>query len=152
MIKKAWILMILLLVPVSACTDKDEKLHDWKESEIFKAGDYEMIGIEERVGFIYDKDTPIVEGQVGKFMWDFWGEKDQLKGRFKVLGTHEGSEEEIIIIPESVRELKIPPNKHNTADISIPTNMEFEKSGMWKLDVYLDDKLFDTIYVNVNKK
>lgn len=110
-----------------------------------------MIGIEGRVGFIYDKDRmPLVKGKVNKFMWHLWGNKDQLEKKFKVLGTHKGSKKEIIIIPETTKELRISPN--NGADISIPSNMVFKKSGMWKLDVFLDNKLFDSIYVNVIKK
>lgn len=76
MMKKASILAILfLLVTISACNGKDEISHDWKESEIFESGTYKMIGIEGRVGFIYDKDMmPLVEGKGNKFMWHLWGD------------------------------------------------------------------------------
>lgn len=150
--KKAIVFVVLLfLATISACNNQNEISHDWKESKIFESGNYKMIGTEGRVGFIYDKENlPLVEGQANKFMWHFWGDKEQLEKKLKVVGTHRESNEEVMIIPETSSVLRISP--HNGADVSLPSNMEFKKSGMWKLDVYLGNKLFDSIYVNVNNK
>ncbi len=146
-----FVALFLLIIALFSCSNKNETSQQWKESNIFETGNYKMIGIKGRVGFIYDKkNMPIVDGQQNKYMWDLWGEKNQLEKKFKVLGTHEGSKKDVIIVPETINNLQISPN--NSADVSIPTSMEFKKSGMWKLDVLLDGKLFDTIYVKVNNK
>ena len=38
------------------------------------------------------------------------------------------------------------------ADNHAPTNMTFPTSGMWKLDAYIDGKLFGSVYVKVENK
>ena len=140
--------IIFCAIILAACTEKTEKLHDWQESEFFKSGVYTMIGVEGRVGFIYDKETlPFTKGEPNKYMWHFWGDEEQLKGTFKVVGTHENSNEELIIVqPQKLA------GPNNGADYHMPSSMELPESGMWKLDTYFDDKLFESIYVHVEEK
>ncbi|MCH7322612.1 hypothetical protein LZ480_11990 [Solibacillus sp. MA9] len=110
-----------------------------------------MIGEEGHLGFLYDdnEESRFYPNKIQKYMWHFWGKEDELTGNFEVLGTHENSNEEIIIVPK-VEISFLSPN--NGANHHIPTNMMLSKSGMWRLDAYIGDRLFGSVYVKVHKK
>ncbi len=157
MFKKRLILIcsVILSLVIAGCNDeepiKEEGIQqNWKESPLFESGGYTMIGEEGSLGFIYD-DSEVVKfypNKTQKYMWHFWGNEAELIGDFEVLGTHENSDEEIIIVPKINNTLS--PN--NGADHHVPTNMMIPKSGMWKLDAYIGDRLFGSVYVKVHKK
>lgn len=46
--------------------------------------------------------------------------------------------------------LALSPN--NGADQHFPTNKTLPKSGMWKLDAYIGDEIFGSVYVKVHKE
>lgn len=108
----------------------------WQESPLFETNNYTMIGEGGRAGFIYEVDevTRFYENKVQKYMWHFWGSETEITGYFKVIGTHENSSEEIIIVPEG--EISIP-SPNNGADHHIPTQMSLPEKGMWKLEAFL---------------
>ncbi|MDN4608132.1 hypothetical protein [Sporosarcina highlanderae] len=152
--KMFFICVVFLALIVAGCNDeepiKEEVIRDnWNESSLFTSGSYTMIGEEGRLGFIYD-DSEVVRfypNKTQKYMWHFWGNEDELIGDFKVLGTHEDSDEEIIIVPK-IGNTYLSPN--NGANQHFPTNMTFPKSGMWKLDAYIGDQIFGSVYVKVH--
>ncbi|MCM3718055.1 hypothetical protein [Fictibacillus phosphorivorans] len=41
---------------------------------------------------------------------------------------------------------------NNGADAHVPYMMFLPEPGMWKLDAYVDEKLFGTVFVKVHKK
>ena len=146
----------LALVIIAGCNDeepiKEEVIqHNWNESLLFKSGSYTMIGEEGRLGFIYD-DSEVVRfypNKTQKYMWHFWGNEEELIGDFKVLGTHENSDKEITVVSKKENSFLSP---NNGADQHFPTNMTLTKSGMWKLDAYVDDEIFGSVYVKVHKE
>ncbi|ATP40056.1 hypothetical protein CSE16_08340 [Solibacillus sp. R5-41] len=160
MFKRRLILIfaVILSLVIAGCNDeesiekKEEVIqHNWNESPLFESDGYTMIGEEGRLGFIYD-DAEVVRfypDKVQKYMWHFWGNEDELIGDFEVLGTHENSNEKIIIVPKGGNSFLSP---NNGADTHYPTNMMLPKSGMWKLDAYIGDRLFGSVYVKVHEK
>lgn len=150
------IFAVFLVLIIAGCNDeepiKEEVIqHKWNESPLFKSGSYTMIGEEGRLGFIYD-DSEVVRfypNKTQKYMWHFWGNEDELIGDFEVLGTHEDSDEEIIIVSKRGNSFLSP---NNGADQHFPTNMTLPKSGMWKLDAYIGEKIFGSVYVKVHKE
>lgn len=86
-----------------------------------------------------------------------WGDKEEFNGKLKVVGINEKGEEHKILIRSAgtsnsekvweYPEVGISPN--NGADTHIPSNMEFPTPGLWKLEVYIGEKLFGEIVVNV---
>ncbi|WP_274310392.1 hypothetical protein [Solibacillus daqui] len=158
MIKKTVILIFITVVSlvVTGCNNeeplKEEVIqNNWHENPLFKSGGYTMIGEEGHLGFLYDdnEESRFYPNKTQKYMWHLWGNEDELTGNFEVLGSHENSNEEIIIVPK-VRISFLSPN--NDANHHIPTNMTLFKSGMWKLDAYIGDRLFGSIYVKVHQK
>lgn len=158
MLKRAFMLTctVILSLVIAGCNNeesiKEEIIqHNWKESPLFESGNYTMIGEEGHLGFIYDdrEVTRFYPDKTQKYMWHFWRSEDEVLGDFKVLGTHENSNEEIIIVAKQDNSIL---GSINGADNHYPTNMMLPKSGMWKLDAYMGDKLFGSVYVKVHKK
>lgn len=148
--------VVILSVVITGCTKeesvKEEVIqHNWSESPLFKSDNYTMIGEEGRLGFVYDDSEPVrfYPTKTQKYMWHFWGNDDELIGDFKVLGTQENSDEEILIVPKQYVNTLSP---HNGANQHIPTNMTLPTSGMWKLDAYFEDRLVGSVYVKVHKE
>lgn len=76
----------------------------------------------------------------------FWGEEQELEGEVKITATHENDNEEIYVTGGGIS------GANNGADRHMPSNMSLPKSGMWKLDAYIGDRLFGSVYVKVHKK
>lgn len=156
MFKRCFIFFVVIIAIVTAgCSQKESvesksvKVKDWKESSVFKSNGYPMIGEEERVGFIYNDSevTKFYPHQEKKYMWHFWGDDQEFNGDFKVIGTHESSNEKLTVL-----EGYSLGGPNNGADRHVPTNFSLPKSGMWKLDAYIGDKLFGSVFIKVQKK
>ncbi|MFC4306650.1 DUF4871 domain-containing protein [Cohnella boryungensis] len=117
------------------------------------ANKYVLVGEKDKVGFIigpYQNENgelldkaPIVAGKRNKYMWHFWGSKDEFSGRFNIMAVKEGSTREIDMISGTLS------GPLNGADALTPSSMEFPEAGIWRLNAYIDNKLFSSIYVNV---
>jgi hypothetical protein len=115
---------------------------------------YVLAGEKDKVGFLvgpYQNDKgelleqqPIIAGKGNKYMWHFWGSKEELEGSFNVMAVKEGTTREIDVF--SARGLGGP---LNGADAANPSSMELPEAGMWRLNVYIHDQLFSSIYVRV---
>lgn len=145
--KRLLFFVFLSITMLAACSNKQEA--NWEESEFFDVGMYKMIGTENKIGFIYNPDHLLfVENQVNKYMWHIWADKEELQGGFKVLASSEDKPDEKIEILNLKSEFDyLSPN--NGATTHIPSHMMLPKSGMWKLETYINDQLFDEIYVKV---
>ncbi|WP_421377944.1 DUF4871 domain-containing protein [Bacillus salacetis] len=135
------LLLVLALVFMTGCATEK-----WEESGIFESGNFKMIGVEDKLGFIYDGSevTRFYPAKENKYMWHLWGNSEQLKGDLKVTATHNKSNEEVTVIEG------LPlAGAHNGADAHTPSTMSLPKSGMWKLDAYVNDQLHGSIFVRV---
>jgi hypothetical protein len=157
----------MLLLIISGCQEKEEKMKEddsvpsnseqkkssdvqnWKESPLFKSGNYTLIGEEGRLGFIYDDSevSRFYPDKVQMYMWHFWGDDEEFDGALKVIATHENGEEQITVLEGYTLG-----GPNNGADRHAPFNISLPKSGMWKLDAYIGDKLFGSVYVEVHEK
>lgn len=157
MLKKRILLTfgIILSLAIAGCNEeeligKNEKVikSNWNESSLFETGGYTMIGEEGRLGFIYDdsEEVRFYPDKEQKYMWHFWGGKQELEGELKVVATHENEDEEIFVISGVLGAA------NNGADKHAPSNMSLPKSGIWKLDAYIGGSLFGSIYVKVHEK
>ncbi|MDQ0350943.1 hypothetical protein J2R98_000746 [Alkalibacillus filiformis] len=144
--KKTYLLLVSLLLLFSfflaGCTQEE----NWKESEMFESNGYTMLGIEDRLGFIYDDEvTRFYAGEANKYMWHFWGDEDEFDVReVTVNATHELNDKTITLI-----EGQTLGSANNGADKHMPSNMSLPKSGMWKLDAYVGDNLHGSVFVKV---
>ncbi|QTD40383.1 hypothetical protein [Sporosarcina sp. Te-1] len=131
---------------VEMVDEAGEMERNWQESSLFKSGNYTMIGEEGRLGFIYD-DSEVVRfypDKIQKYMWHFWGAEDELDGGLKVVATHEKDNNPIVLLETDLG------GPNNGADRHTPSNLSLPKSGMWKLDAYIEEQLFGTVFVKVH--
>lgn len=115
----------------------------WEAAGTFDAENYTMTGIEGKVGFI---NPGFVAGQPNKYMWHFWGNEEELDGRFEVLAVKQGSKE---LVP--VFEADSLGGEHNGANRHLPSSMTLPEPGLWRLLPYVDGKLIESIVVEVEK-
>lgn len=139
-------LIIVFATSLLGCAKETET--DWKESALFESGGYTMIGEQGRIGFIYDDsdNDRFYPNKQQKYMWHLWGDKEELEGRFKVTATHENDKKSITLVDRPLG------GANNGADQHSPSMMSLPESGMWKLDAYVDDILFDSVFVKVHEK
>lgn len=139
---------LLLILFLTGCEAEkhDPENTEWKVSFLFNSGSYTMIGQEGRVGFIYD-DAELdrfYPDKKQKYMWHFWGEPEELQGSLKVTGTSKKTGQQITVFEKS--HLGGP---NNGADAHNPSLMSLPSSGLWKLDVFINEIFFDSIIVEV---
>ncbi|KPB03922.1 hypothetical protein [Bacillus sp. CHD6a] len=148
--REHFMLLSLIIIFTSfllGCTKETEI--DWKESALFESGGYTMIGEQERIGFIYEDSDSVrfYPNKEQKYMWHLWGEKEELEGKFKVIATHEEDKESITLLDRHTLG-----GANNGADQHVPSMMSLPESGLWKLDAYVGDNLFGTVFVKVHEK
>ncbi|MCA0989658.1 DUF4871 domain-containing protein [Pseudalkalibacillus hwajinpoensis] len=150
---KNWLKILpLLLIILAGCHAKEEagaqqvvqKESELEVSDTFTSGSYTLIGEEGRLGFIYGEAATFKAGQPNKYMWHFWGTDDELDGGFKVIGTNQDTNEEVVVF--ETNELA---GAHNGADAHTPSSMQLPSSGTWELDAYVGGDLFGTVVVEV---
>jgi hypothetical protein len=98
-------------------------------------------GIENKLGIT---DAPLYVGVSQKVLWHFWGDPETLVGKaFKVEGTSAKSGEKIKLFEYS--RLGLSPNLGATT--SLPSGIKLTSTGLWKLDIYLDNVYYDSLIV-----
>ena len=161
MVKRSFVLIISIIISITTVgcsnvankndeikSETEHQVNKWKESPLFEYGGYTMIGEEGRLGFIYDdsENLRFYPNKTQKYMWHFWGDDEEFNGNLKVIATYEKEDEKITVVEGGLG------GAHNGADRHAPSNMSLPKSGMWKLDAYIGDKLFGTVFVKVHKE
>jgi hypothetical protein len=107
-----------------------------------------MIGEKGKVAFIHDDTTTrFYAGHEQKYMWHLWGDEDELSGQFKVVGVNKETKEEVEVLKANI--YGVSPNNNANADERIPSLMSLPYPGLWRLDAYIDEKLFGSIVVKV---
>ncbi|MGA3601750.1 DUF4871 domain-containing protein [Lysinibacillus agricola] len=167
--KMIMLISVLFLVSLVGCnnTDKNETR---EVSSTFSLpvtfgdgtkGEYLLIGEEGKVGFLVGSgkkgeavEEKIIANKANKHMWYFWGEKDSISGDFKVVGIDKEGKEHPVLLSGNDKvwqysNASISPN--DGADTHIPSNMVFPTSGLWKLEIYFNDKLFGELVINVEE-
>ncbi|KIL42259.1 hypothetical protein SD70_01615 [Gordoniibacillus kamchatkensis] len=128
-------------------------------SASFPSGSSTMVGSQGNIGIL---GPDFVAGKGNKYMWHFWGAKEELdKSPFRVeainlettektkaLVAHAGTPQE-----EMVWEYDMPPaGPNNGADAHIPSSLKIPSGGLWRIDAYLGGKLKGSIVVDVKNR
>ncbi|WP_088041850.1 hypothetical protein [Bacillus sp. EAC] len=161
---KYFTLLLLSLFLVAGCSKNagTESNTKFKTSPTFALpvtsvdgtkGEYILIGQKGKVGLQIGsgqkgkgKVEPIFEGKSNKYMWYFWGSEEEMRGELEIKGIHEDGHTGMALHVSNVFNL----NEKGAIE-TYPTMMDFSKSGKWKLDVYIGDKLLGTVVVDVEK-
>lgn len=153
MLRRVTFLFLAVIFILVGCADGENEIvvDKWKQSPLFESGGYSMIGVKDKIGFIYDNSELIrfYPNKENKYMWHIWFEDTATEHeKFTVKAIHQDDNEQITLIDN----VSLSDSPNNGADIHLPSNMSFPKSGMWKLECFLDGVLFETIYVKVHEE
>lgn len=128
---------------------------NWQVSPFFKSNDREMRGIQGKIGIL---GPPFIAGKVNKYMWHFWGNRKVVdSGKVKIVAVNKetGEKVQVLIIDvatsneRKVWEYDGVSGPNNGADAHMPSNMSISSPGVWRLDVYISEKLFGSVIVEV---
>lgn len=98
-------------------------------------------GIENKIGMTV---APLIVGTSQKVIWHFWDESEDLIGNtLKIEGTSIETGENIILLESSP--LTSAPNLG--AITSLPSGIKLTTTGLWKLDIYLGEKYYESLIV-----
>ncbi|WP_088036411.1 DUF4871 domain-containing protein [Evansella clarkii] len=115
-------------------------------TDSFLSNGVEMVGIEEKLGLFPGKG--LIENERSRQMWHFWGDIDYFRTKnFDIKATHEKTGEVIDLFFINTSDGIGSPN--NGADAHTPSVVEFPQSGIWKLDIYHGEELFESILLEV---
>ncbi|GAX91072.1 hypothetical protein EFBL_2732 [Effusibacillus lacus] len=99
----------------------------------------------------------LLQGQQNKQLFHFWGgtpeKTEQLfTKQVKVIGTSKGNGKTVTAFESSIsvpNEEIVKPPHHYAESVGY---LILPSKGIWKLDVYIEDKLFGSIIVDVQEK
>ncbi|MCR8641991.1 DUF4871 domain-containing protein [Paenibacillus sp. N1-5-1-14] len=149
-------LICIALVGLIGCnTDKETAM---KPSPIFYSNDSPMVEVKGRLGIL---GPDFIANQVNKYMWHFWGTKEELALKpFRVEAINMRMNEKVMALvtnsgtprEEHVWEYSGLGGPNNGADAHIPSSLQLPSSGQWQLNTYLGGKFFGAIIVDVMEK
>lgn len=122
----------------------DGKKSAWEASPLFDLAppderSYQVFGIPGKVA-VRGSET-LEAGSLAKYLWFFWTDRTS-EEKVKVVGVKEGSREPIDLIPPTSLTSPL-----YGADATLPSTLTLPTAGMWRLDVYFGEQLFESIYV-----
>ncbi|MGA4721180.1 hypothetical protein [Fictibacillus nanhaiensis] len=143
----------------------DDKLlqgnsEDWTLSTEFATPTFEvLLGEKDKIGIA---GPPLIAGKTDKFLWHFFGGTSEVstltRGDFKVIAANkESGEHERVLVQNSEmvwsykiqKDSPLSPIEEVGSIHSIPVNMKFNKSGIYRLDTYFAGERFGSIVVEV---
>lgn len=156
---KRWISILCMVFLLTGCTEdatEDATIEyetDWEvtdtihleviDSDTGKEVSVAWIGKENKIAIT---NNPFYEENANKYMWLLWGEESDIVNKeFKVIATSEAGKE-LTVIESTLGGANWGAIASARSTITLPTE------GLWKLDAYVSDQLFETIVVKVHKK
>ncbi len=127
----------------------------WEESPVFEltATDSNNQKITNKFrgkkGHIAFTNGAFVVGKPHKYMWLFWGNADELVGkkvRIVAESKNTGTKIDIPLLYDHLG------GENWGATAHLPTNISLPSEGLWRLNVFIDDKLFGQIIVQVKNE
>jgi len=147
------IFFLIFLVSCKSSNDSELKT----TSPIFKSNTgASMIGIEDKIGIL---GPDFIAGQGNKFMWHFWGTKDEMnKKPFRVEAINLKTMKKnmaLILDAGTSNERHVweynfaPAGPNNGADAHLPSNLSLASKGLWQLNAYIGGNLQGSLIVEV---
>lgn len=142
------LLVTLILIGCSAKTETKEKLNliaspKFEMSTVNDLGESITSTFIGKKGHLAIIDSPLSVNQPQKVMWLLWGNENELISKpFKVVATHEDGKE-VTVVETELMGSNWGATAHTPSLVNLPTK------GLWKMDVYVDEKKFGDVTVNV---
>lgn len=128
--------------------------NDWKLSSTFEhsveyesgeEGSYTVVGNKDGIGFT--GPLPIIAKDKQKYFWFYFGKENIYDKRVEVKAIKKGTDELVDV-------LSGPSTFYESAEVSpdsvnMPSHLKFPSAGVWKVLVYIDEKLYESIVVEI---
>lgn len=161
------IVFLSLFMMITGCStekaDTNVKEETWQVSPAFtilkpgpngKDVPYGLRGVNGKLAIV---DAPVIAGKKNKQLFHFWGgtpeKTEQLfNKRVKVIGTSKKDGKTVIAFESFIafpNEEIVKPPHHYAESVGY---LILPSKGIWKLDAYIEDKLFSSMIVDVQDK
>jgi hypothetical protein len=140
--------LIFLLLLVTSCSDVTNKVKEekWKESiKTFSTEYGEMFGKEGKIGII--GSTTMGNENSQKWMWHFWGSDNISYKNWEVKAFKQNEKEKIN--PITFKDEILTPRDDRVKGHA-RSAVNFNSPGLWKIQVFIDGKLFDEMIINIH--
>ncbi|MGZ9584421.1 hypothetical protein [Paenibacillus marinisediminis] len=136
-----------LIFLITACTSQTttENQSNWEISSTFEIDGVKVHGKKDRLIFAPQGESDISKG--GHFLIYFWGKPDEIANTYSLIGIHKDTGTKKELYPNW--EVSRAENKLG-ADAGSGAKFILDKKGLWRLEVYMGDKYFDSIVVEAN--
>ena len=121
-----------------------QQKENWQVSPTFSADGVTMRGLEGRLAIA---DMSIQSGKQSKVTWYFWGNPEEVTGKIAVIGNNQETQTSVTLMDKVYM---IPSQPAHGAQNHWDMELFFPSAGTWKLDVFIDQQVFDSIVVPVS--
>lgn len=149
----------LILSTLIACTSKTNEVVDeppnnnWDLSPSFEHSVVDKYGTEISYTIVGKQDTLGFTGDIlmnvekmHKIFWFYFGKENILDKPVEVKAVKKGTEEVVDLHSGTFyRGAEVSPNS-----VNMPSNIKFPTAGLWKIFVYIDGELYESIVVEVD--
>jgi hypothetical protein len=137
-----------VLAILLGCSPKHEQTKQnpqeaWVESSTFQIEGQDLLGIDTRVAI---GPTPLVAGERKEYSLYLWGDLAEITGKLIIIGVDKETTKTATL---SKGIYSIPAKPKLGADNHIPLLINFPSPGVWRLDIFMDSIIFESIVVNV---
>ncbi|CAH8770984.1 DUF4871 domain-containing protein [Paenibacillus dendritiformis] len=141
------ILLLFMIALIAGCASAEAE--QWQLSPVFdvkftdnqgRERAFTFRGVKGKIGM---PDAPLYVDVPQKIVWHFWDDPSRLEGAFTVIGTSQKTGESRILLKEQMPG----PTPNLGANATLPSGLKLTASGMWKLDIYIGDLRYETLYV-----
>lgn len=101
---------------------------------------FSLRGIENKIGIT---DAPLIVGLSQKVLWHFWGDPNEVTGNLLIKGISHVTGRSYVLFESEVSE----GGSLRGETAWIPSGIKLTEAGLWKLEVYFNEKLYDSIIV-----
>jgi len=154
--RRAWVVWMVFSLLLLGCSDETvsgqkqavENQERWEQSPLFTTSTgSKAIGIKGKAAILVHEDQDFeVIAEYQKYMWLIWGNRQQLaQSNLEIYGTHQRSKERKLLH----RDPRLSNLHHHGSDAVSLSGPTFPKTGLWKLDVYLNGKLHESFVIDV---
>ncbi|KEK23316.1 DUF4871 domain-containing protein [Bacillus gaemokensis] len=122
---------------------------NWEESPSFVEGKTPMKGIEGKIAIA---DSSFISNETTEHMWFFLDPK-MPAGKFSIIALKQGSTvpTPVLFQNENSKQIWNSSNSINSSIKEMPLLMSLPSSGLWVLNVYIDEKYYEQIVINVEQ-
>lgn len=122
---------------------------NWEETPSFIQEKIPLKGIEEKVAMA---DKPIIANEQNEMMWYFL-DPEMPTGKLSIIALKQGSvtPTPVLFQQENSKPTWTTSNTINSTTTELPLTMSLPSSGLWVLNIYVNEKYYDQFVINATE-